>query len=111
MSDVIRLVQNDSKPDIVLTLTDEATGLPIDLSAFDTSIDVKFRAAGSSTLLSTISCTKFTTGVDGKVTFNFAGGVLDVDPGMYEGEIQITYGSNGTQTVFDVLKFRVRGEF
>ena len=111
MSDVIRLVQNDSKPDIIITLTDEVTGLPIDLSAADTTIAIKFRAAGSSTLLSTITCTKFTTGSDGKVVFNFAGGVLDVDPGMYEGEIQITYGSNGTQTVFDLLKFRVRGEF
>jgi hypothetical protein len=111
MADVIKLVQGDAKPDIVLTLTDEATGLPIDLSDVSTSVDVKFRAAGSETLLSTIACTKQSTGVDGKVVFNFSGGVLDVEPGAYEGEIQITYGSSGTQTVFDVLKFRVRGEF
>jgi hypothetical protein len=111
MTDVIRLVQGDSKPDIQLTLTDEATGLPIDLSGATTSVSVKFRLAGSSTLLSTISCTKSSGGADGKVFFNFTGGVLNVDPGMYEGEIQITYGSSGTQTVYDMLKFRVRGEF
>ena len=109
MSDVIRLVQNDSRPEINLTLTDENTNLPIDLSAGTTTVVVKFRAAGSSTLLSTITCTK-TDAVNGKVSFNFTGGVLDVDPGQYEGEIEISYDGD-THTVFDLLRFRVRGEF
>jgi hypothetical protein len=109
MSDVIRLVQNDSRPEINLTLTDENTGLPIDLSAGTTTVVVKFRAAGSTTLLSTINCSK-TDAVNGKVSFNFSGGVLDVDPGQYEGEIEISF-AGATHTVFDVLRFRVRGEF
>lgn len=109
--DVIRLVQGDSKPIIILTLTDDNTGLPIDLSATATTVQVKFRASGSSTLLSTIPCTKTNGGADGKVQFDFSGGVLDVDPGMYEGEIEITYGPAGTQTVYDILRFRVRGQF
>lgn len=108
--DVIRLVQNDSKPSIILTLTDETTGLPIDLTLPTTTVVVKFRASGSTTLLSTISCTKYTDGSDGKVTFDFTGGVLDVDPGMYEGEIVVDYDGD-TQTVYDTLRFRVREEF
>lgn len=109
--DVIRLVQGDSKPTIILTLTDETTGLPIDLTLPSTTAVVKFRAAGSTTLLSTISCQKYTDGSDGKITFDFSGGVLDVDPGMYEGEIEVTFGVYGTQTVYDTLRFRVRQEF
>lgn len=108
--DVIRLVQNDSKPSIILTLTDETTGLPINLALPTTTVAVKFRASGSTTLLSTITCTKLTTGADGKVTFDFTGGVLDVDPGMYEGEIVVDYDGE-TQTVYDTLRFRVRQEF
>jgi hypothetical protein len=108
--DVIRLVQNDSKPSIILTLTDETTGLPIDLALPTTTVVVKFRASGSTTLLSTISCAKYTDGSDGKVTFDFTGGVLDVDPGMYEGEIVVDYDGE-TQTVYDTLRFRVRQEF
>ena len=47
---------------------------------------------------------------DGKVQFNFANGVLDVDPGEYEGEIVVD--QNGSlQTVYDVLRFRVRSNF
>ena len=110
MADVIRLVQGDTKPDIALTLTDESTGLPIDLSAETTVVRVKFKASGSETLLSTITCTKIDA-VNGRIEFNFAGGVLDVDPGMYEGEIEIDYDGSATQTVFEVLRFRVRQQF
>lgn len=109
MADVIRLVQGDEKPDIHLTLTDDNTNLALDLTAETTNVYVKFRAAGSSTLLSTITCTK-TDAAAGKVSFNFTGGVLDVDPGMYEGEIEVDYDGQ-TQTVYDLLRFRVRGEF
>lgn len=108
--DVIRLVQGDTKPSIILALTDETTGLPINLAAASTNVYIKFRAAGSTTLLSTITCQKFTNGSDGKVQFDFSGGVLNVSPGMYEGEIEVDF--NGEkQTVYDTMRFRVRQEF
>lgn len=110
MSDVIRLVQGDTRPDIMVRLTDEATGNAIDLSALGTTVVVKFRAAGTTTVLDTISTT-IVDAADGKIQFNFAGGVLDVDPGMYEGEIQINFPSSVVQTVYDVLRFRVRQQF
>ena len=107
MAETIKVVQGDELPQIVLTLTDDTANSVLDLSLNTTSVSIKFRKKGTTTTLSTISTTKSTNGTDGKVTFNFAGGVLDVEPGEYEGEIVINY--NGTlQTVYDLLKFRVR---
>lgn len=109
MAEVIKVVQGDTKPLITLTLTDEATGNPFDLSAASTSVVVKFRAAGSTLTPQIISCAK-TDAVNGEVQFDFSGGVLDVDPGLYEGEIEVSLGG-ATHTVYDVLKFRVRADF
>lgn len=110
MVDTIRLVSGDSKPDITLTLTDESTGLALDLTASTTTVNIKFRLAGSTTLLSTIACTK-TDAANGIVSFNFSGGALaGLAAGMYEGEIEIDY-DGSTHTVYDLLKFRVRDDF
>jgi hypothetical protein len=109
-TDVIRLVEGDEKPLIVLTLTDDITGTPIDLSLGTTTISVKFRKAGTTTLLSTISCSKLSGGTTGQVQFDFSGGVLDVDAGAYEGEVVVDY--DGTvQTVYETLRFTVRANF
>lgn len=109
MADVIKVVQGDTKPLITLTLTDEATGDPFDLSAETTTVVVYFRAAGSTATPQTISCVK-TDAANGKVQFDFSGGILDVDPGLYEGEIEVSL-DGATHTVYDVLKFRVRADF
>jgi hypothetical protein len=109
-ADVIRLVEGDEKPVIVVTLTDDQTGSPIDLSLSTTVVTIKFREAGTTTLLSTITCTKISGGTTGQVQFNFTGGVLDVDPGMYEGEIVINFNGE-VQTVYDTLRFTVRENF
>jgi hypothetical protein len=108
--DVIRLVKGDERPVIVLTLTDDVTNSPIDLSLSTTTIQVKFRKAGTTTLLSTMNCSKLSGGTTGQVQFNFSGGVLDVDPGMYEGEIVISFNGD-IQTVYDTLRFTVRENF
>tara|TARA_B100001939_G_scaffold84401_2_gene72099 strand:- start:721 stop:1056 length:336 start_codon:yes stop_codon:yes gene_type:complete len=107
MAETIKLVKGDELPQIVLTLTDDTANSALDLSLSTTSVSIKFRKKGTTTTLSTISTTKTTDGTDGKVTFDFSGGVLDVDPGEYEGEIVINYNSS-LQTVYDLLKFRVR---
>jgi hypothetical protein len=109
-TDVIRLVAGDERPVVILTLTDDITGGVIDLSAGSTTVSIKFRAAATTTVLSTITCSKLSGGTTGQVQFDFTGGVLDVDPGSYEGEIQISF--NGQiQSVFDVLRFVVRDNF
>ena len=108
--DVIRLVKGDERPVIVVTLTDDVTGNPIDLSLGTTTVSVKFRQAATTTVLSTISCSKLSGGTTGQVQFSFVGGVLDVAAGTYEGEIVINF--NGElQTVFDVMRFTVRENF
>jgi|TARA_A100001388_G_scaffold95474_1_gene69352 5,10-methenyltetrahydromethanopterin hydrogenase len=110
MADVIRLVKGNSKPDIILTLTDDGTGGAIDLSAPTTTVTVKFRKQNTTTVLSTINANKVSGGATGQVQFDFAGGVLNVDAGMYEGEVNIDF--NGSlQTVYDLIKFRVRDNF
>jgi len=107
MADIIKLVKGDELPQITLTLTDDVTASAVDLSVDTTSVSVKFKKKGTTTTLSTISTTKTNTGSDGKVHFDFSGGVLDVDAGEYEGEVVIDY-NGSVQTVYDVLTFRVR---
>ena len=110
MADVIRLVKGNSKPDIIVTLTDDNTGSAIDLSAGTTSVTIKFRKQNTTTVLSTINTSKVGGGTTGQIQFDFAGGVLNVDAGMYEGEVNIDF--NGSiQTVYDLIKFRVRDNF
>lgn len=109
MADTIRLVKGDSKPVIILTLTDESTDSPYDLSPVIVSVSVRFRKANSTTLLATIGCSNVTDGTDGKVQFDFSGGVLtNVDAGQYEGEVVVSTSGAGTQTVYETLSFRVR---
>jgi len=110
MSERIKLVQSDNRPIITLTLTDESDGTALDLSAAATVVSVKFRASGTSNTLSTIPCTKPNGGSDGVVQFKFANDELEVEPGLYEGEIFIDWGGE-IQTVYDVLKFKVRADF
>lgn len=109
-TNVIRLVRGDSKPFIILTLTDDITGSPINLSSPSTFVTVKFRQAGTTNVLSTINTTKISGGTTGQVQFDFSGGVLDVAPGAYEGEVQISL-DDEIQTVYDVIRFRVRENF
>lgn len=105
----IKLVRNDNRPYITLTLTD-SEGNAIDVSDGGTSVVVYFRAAGAADILSTLSTTKVDGGTTGKVKFNFPGATLDVEPGAYEGEVEIDF--NGEfQTVYQILKFIVREDF
>lgn len=109
MSGVIRLVQGDQRPYIKMTLTNP-DGTPVDVSNVGTAVNVKFRAANTTTTLSTIPCLKTNGGADGVVSFNFPGTTLNVPAGQYEGEVEINF-SGEYQTVYDVLNFVVRQQF
>ena len=108
MSDKIKLVQGDNRPFIKLTLLD-ADGTAINLSG--STVNVYFREAGTTTVLSTLPCTLINGGTGGQCSFNFPGTALNVDPGPYEGEISISFATSDVQTVYDVLKFQVRAQF
>ncbi len=116
MAEKIKLVQGDTLPYIKLTLSDPETGERINVSDPDVIVRVKFRAAGSTTVLSTLICQKLieapgtVAGDRGVVRFNFPNGTLDVEPGLYEGEVEIDFDGQ-VQTVYEVLKFNVRQQF
>jgi hypothetical protein len=107
MTDLIHVVKGDEKPDIIFSIVDKFTGKAEDLSSSTTSVTINFRNATDTTVLSVINCTKVGDGTDGRVTFNFTGGVLDVDAGQYEGDIIVSYNGD-ILTLYDTLAFRVR---
>ena len=104
MADKIKLVQGDTRPALVCTLTDEFTGDPINVSG--ATVRLKFRAVGSETLTATV-VGAVTNGAGGGVVFYPASApeMLAGEPGDYEGEIEITF------QVYDVLKFKLRQDF
>jgi hypothetical protein len=110
VAEKIKLVQGDTLPFIKLTLTDPLTAAPINLSSPTVLVRVYFRAANTTTVLSTIVCEKLNGGTTGQIRFNFPNGVLDVEPGLYEGEVEIDFDGQ-TQTVYEVLKFNIRPQF
>ena len=110
MSTRIKLVQGDNLPYIKLTLTEPSTGAAINVSESDVVVRVYFRAADTDEVLSTITCEKVNGGATGQVRFHFPDGVLDVEPGLYEGEVEIDFDGQ-KQTIYDTLKFNVRSQF
>lgn len=110
MAEKIKLVQGDTRPALTCTITDDTTGAAVDISG--ATIVLKFRAAGATTLTATVSGT-VSNGPAGQVVFFPASSpeMLQGEPGDYEGEIEITYADSQVQTVYDLLKFKVREDF
>lgn len=110
MVDKIRLVQGDTRPPLVVTLTDETTEEPINIVG--ATVRLKFREVGSEEVRSTI-VGSVTNGAGGVVAFSWASDptALAGEPGDYEAEIEITFADNTVQTVYDLLKFKLRQEF
>ena len=120
--ETINLVQGDTKPQLNFTLRDSKTAVAgktldeddsstwaiIDITGY--SIELKFRAANSSTVLFTESL-GITSASGGTCYMIWPADSLDVPAGIYEGELQLTDGSSKVQTVYDKLKFKVREQF
>lgn len=109
MSDRIKLVQGDSRPQLRCTLTDENTGAVINIT--DTLCNMKFRASGTSVVLDTLAGI-IIDGVNGIVVFAWNPTTLNVPAGDYEGEIEVLFNvDGGIQTVYNLLKFTLREDF
>ena len=120
--ETINLVQGDTKPQLNFTLRDSKTAVAgktldeddsstwaiIDITGY--SIELKFRAANSSTVLFT-EALGITSASGGTCYMVWPADSLDVAAGIYEGELQLTDGSSKVQTVYDKLKFKVREQF
>jgi len=117
----IDLVQGDQLPEIEITLKDSntaAAGAVLDtddpatfaaLDLTDGSVRMRVRAVGQTALIDTLVGT-VTAPTDGKVTFVFDSDTL-ASSGVLEAEIEFTDRDSRTQTVMDLLKFKVRSQF
>ena len=120
-SQTLNLVTGDTLPELTLTLKDSqdaASGKVLDTEDSSTwapinvtgaTVRLRIRELGSSTVKSTLTCT-VTDGANGKVATNFPTGTLDT-AGTFEGELEITFASGGIQTVYDLIKLKVRSDF
>jgi hypothetical protein len=110
MIEKIKLVQGDTRPAIVCTITDEITGSAVNITG--ATVVMRFRPVGSTTLQATVTGT-VTSGAAGQVAFYPASApaMLTGDAGDYEGEIEITFSDGQIQTVYDLLKFKIREDF
>ena len=105
----IKLVQNDTAPNIDIALVYQDTGASIDVSDPGDVVRLYFRPYNSETIKATIVASKPNGGADGVVRFSWGLGDLS-DTGSFEGEIEITFNSGMVYTLYDKLKFTVREE-
>ena len=110
MAEKIRLVQGDTGPQVRLTLTDETSGNPTDLTGATGTLYV--RAIGSTTVVITRPLyINPATAIDGIAYIVWGEGDLNNAPGDYEGEVEITLGTGERITIYDLLKFKIRADF
>ena len=74
------------------------------------TILLKIRQFGGTTLKVSIPAYRTSPFTGGGIFMDFPAGALDT-PGTFTGEIELTYSSGKIQTVFDEIKFEVRGEY
>lgn len=126
-SNHIYLVQSDTGPQLIVSLTDDFTGNPMDLSNSGTTINFIMRAAGTTTIKETLVMGKLIglQNTDGSVTtsppYNVpgAGGRCAVNwsstalntAGEFEGEVQVNLNTGVTQTVYKTIKLTIRASF
>jgi|TARA_R110002049_G_scaffold49247_6_gene141069 hypothetical protein len=117
----IDLVSSDQLPEIEITLKDSNTAAsgsildpddattfaPLDLTSG--TVRMRVRKVGSTTLTDTLVGT-VTNATEGKVTFVFNSDTL-ASSGVLEGEIEFSDSQSRTQTVVDLIKFKVRSQF
>jgi hypothetical protein len=120
-SHTLDLVAGDNNPKITLTIRDmneaadgarldpdsPATWRPIDLTGG--SVRLLIREVGQDQLKDQLSGI-ITNGLGGVVTFILNDETFD-GAGVYEGEAEVTDAQGRIQTVYDLIRFRVRAQF
>lgn len=110
MSDKIYLVRGDTGPQIRITLTDDLTDSPQDLTR--ATVTLHFREGETGTyLFSRQAYVNPETAPQGIAIFQWQTGDLDREAGYYEGEIEVVYPTGLRQTVYETLKFIIREDF
>ena len=110
MSTSFNYVQGDTGPQIKLTFTDEDTNTASDLTG--ATVTLHFRAAGESTVLfSRTAYINPDTSTSGIAVIQWQASDLNQEPGTYEGEIEIVRSTGLRETIFEILKFRIREDY
>lgn len=91
----------------ILDESDPATWQPINLTG--STVRLKIREVGSTTIKSTLTGT-VTDAINGRVAFQWTSESLNA-AGVYEAEIEMETSGGGVQTVYDLIKLRVRSDF
>lgn len=133
-SDVILLVQGDTNPSLIVSLTNEeynsisgnTTITPIDVS--NANVFLKLRKVTSNTIFATVEGDKLSGivnsetgevsylppydefGKGGRVSFQWKTEDL-IESGLCEGEIKIYHTANSIQTVYSIIPIKIREQF
>lgn len=119
--DTIKLVTGDTLPDLRFVLKDQSeapagvtfdandstTWAPINITG--ATVRLRIRKIGSTALDATISGV-LSDPTNGVVIIPFTSDSFSAD-GLYEGELEVTFSDGGIQTVYDLVKFKVRNDF
>jgi hypothetical protein len=128
-----KLVQGDQMPEVWLSLTDDITKDPIDVSPAATVVYAHLREVGSKVIKDTLVCDKLPgvvirideetgaqtismsppydiPGRGGRVAIIWNPDTLDA-AGTFQAEISVVYSGGQAMTWYDVLQFTVREQF
>lgn len=105
---IIKLVRNDTAPQLRLAFTDTQTGVATDLT--DATVTLHFRAVNTTTSLFSRAATILSPATNGVAILEWQVGDLDRAAGEYEGEIEVVLGTGERETIFDLLQFVIREE-
>lgn len=107
MSDVINLVRGDTGPQIKATLTRSDTGEVIDISSATTQLHFR-KSNSSANLFSLTNSAGASDKAQGICIFLFTGTNLNLSAGDYQGEIEVVFGDNTRETVYELIEFNIR---
>lgn len=110
MNKLIRVVQNDTRPQVELTLTDELSGEPMNLSDATVYLHLR-RSAREGVLVSREAVVREDEASLGRAVVVWSEGDLDLPRGTYQAEVEVVATGGFRQTVFDMLDIEVRGDF
>jgi hypothetical protein len=105
----IRLVRNDTRPQVELWLTDESTGAAMDLTAG--SVTLHLRKAGQTELaLSRQAVIPEGDESLGRAVIVWQTNDLTLEAGVYDGEVEVIFADGARQTVYEFLSFQLRDD-
>jgi hypothetical protein len=119
-TETVKFVTGDSLPEVTVNLkdsntaasgkvldeNDNTTWAPINLTG--AGVKMRIREVGSETITKTLTMS-VTDAANGQAATDFP--ATFTTPGVFEGEVEITFSTGGIQTIYDLIKFNVRGDF